>query len=87
MTFEIKRNVPMPETVVREKRASKYPFADMNIGDMFFVARRDGELKHTLQNRLSNVARAKFLAMGRRFIVRSITNDDGVQGVGVWRIS
>lgn len=32
--FKIEKNVPIPE---RPSPISKYPFADMNVGDSFFV--------------------------------------------------
>lgn len=40
-TFKIEKGIPMPE-VVQPKRLKPYPFAEMDIGDSFFVPHEKG---------------------------------------------
>ena len=74
MTYEIQKNVPLPPS----RRAKKYPFDTMAVGDSFFAPvmvsclnssayrfRRGTTLKHT---------------------IRSVI-EDGVAGCRVWRVA
>ena len=76
--FEVRKDVPIP-AAVREgfAKPSKYPFADMAVGDMFFVP---GAKKS-----FSSLASAAGKRLGRKFSTRAVT-DNGVAGIGCWRI-
>lgn len=67
--YRIEKNHPIPE----QKRATKFPWADMEVGDSFFVKGR----KST-----SFAVPRKFRQNG--FKVRAAVRDGGVR---VWRIS
>ena len=74
MTDEIKidRNMPIP---AQARRSSlKYPFADLDIGESFFVPGRTGA-------QLSG-----FISWNRpkKFATRTVI-ENGVKGVRVWR--
>lgn len=74
MLFEIEKGVPMPADQKGKKGSSKYPLADMSIGDSFFVP----------NGRITTVRKAAYQrgpALNRRFSVRTV---DG--GVRVWRV-
>lgn len=76
--FEIRKDVPMPATV-REgfAKPSKYPFGTMEVGDMFFVP--------AAKKSFSSLASAAGKRLGRKFSTRAVT-DEGVEGIGCWRI-
>lgn len=75
--FEVRTDVPIPVTV-REgfSRPSKYPFATMDVGQMFFVP--------DAKKSFSSLASAAGKRLGRKFTTRAVT-DNGVPGVGCWR--
>lgn len=90
---EVLKNVPIPKTVrMIAPVRRKYPFDDMEVGDMFFVPNKS---KNTLATHASTVGKA----LGRKFVTRltymvetpdgweqaNPTDLDAVQGVGVWR--
>lgn len=77
MTYEIRKDVPIP-TTVREgfAKPSKYPFASMEVNDMFFVP---GAKKS-----FSSLASAAGKRLNRKFSTRAVT-DNGVAGIGCWR--
>lgn len=91
--LEVNKNVPIPK-LARAALPSrrKYPFEEMEIGDMFFVPNKD---KNTLTTHASAMGRQ----LKRKFITRLTTMrmtsegwalcDPGqakaVQGIGVWR--
>lgn len=75
MSFTIEKNVPIPENRGRQAGSSKYPFAEMEIGDSFFT-----QTKHN-----SVYVRARQYAKthtGYAFAVRK----EG-EGCRVWRIA
>ena len=92
--FAVQKKVPLPQairTAAHPRR--KYPFEDMEVGDMFFVPNRD---KNTLATHASTVGKT----LGRRFVTRlthmaqdingvwhpvEATHNAAVQGIGVWR--
>ncbi len=91
MTYPIQSNVPKP-LPAREARRRKYPFREMEVGDMFFVPSRT-------TNTLMNLASREGRALGRKFSTRlcwmrstpqgwveCLPDADGaVQGIGTWR--
>lgn len=75
--FDVRKNIPIPETT-REgfSRPSKYPFATMEVDDMFFVP---GAKKS-----FSSLVSANGKKLKRKFVTRTVTVD-GVVGLGCWR--
>ena len=91
MVLPIQKRVPVP----RQRRTvprTKYPFEQMEVGDMFFVPDLD---KNTLVTYVSAVG----IELGRRFTTRltymvqrkkqwvpaTADTPKAVRGVGVWR--
>lgn len=85
--FEIEKDVPIPET--RQGRGSKYPFAEMEVGDSFLVEPEedpnlgvvDEEEYAKVRGRVSNVAYKYGKDHDKKFTVRQ--TDEGVR---VWRV-
>lgn len=78
--FSIEKNIPIP---LKQTRGSKYPFADMEVGDSFFIP----ELSlGSVSGNVSKNARALGIKMETR-PVREKDPDTGkeVDGVRVWR--
>jgi hypothetical protein len=92
--FQLQRNVPIPSTIRpnAKGRRKKYPFEDMKVGDMFFVANKT---KNTLGTHVSLVGKE----LGRTFATRltymrehngkwqpcEADEDGATLGIGVWR--
>ena len=76
--FDVRKDIPIP-AAVREgcSKPSKYPFADMDVGDMFFVP---GAKKS-----FSSLASAAGKRLSRKFSTRAVT-DNGTDGIGCWRV-
>jgi len=76
MSYKIDKNVPIPEDVhsAGEKRAT-YPFADLEIGDSFFV-----EGKTTMTSTLNSASRR----LGFKFASK-VEVVNGVEGLRIWR--
>lgn len=76
--FETRAGIPIPATV-REgfSKPSKYPFKTMEVGEMFFVP----EAKKSF----SSLASAAGKRLGRKFSTRAV-EDNGVAGIGCWRV-
>lgn len=90
---EVQKNVPVPKVLKASAAVRrKYPFEDMEVGDMFFVP---GKNKNTLTTHASTVGKS----LKRKFITRlthmtetvegwkQATPDTpgAIQGIGVWR--
>jgi hypothetical protein len=73
----IDKGIPVPPLRMRH---SKYPWAEMVVGDSFFIEAAAADLKARAAN-LSRGATSAGKQLGRRFTVRKA---DG--GVRVWRI-
>lgn len=73
--YKIEKSIPKPT-----KRQPKYPFADMEVGDSFFV----GETGAAIQSRLSSSAayRGK-KGQGVFTVQKDVT--DGIDGYRIWR--
>lgn len=92
MTFPVQKHVPIPRKA-RSVTRFKYPFREMEIGDMFFVP-------EMTENTLVQYVSAAGKELGRRFTTRltymvlkrkqwvpADANTPGaVQGIGVWRV-
>lgn len=72
--ISIDKNVPLPEGVARE---TKWPFADMEVGDSFFAA------GHT-SNQMTNAASHWRKKKGWAFACRNV-EEQNVKGARVWR--
>lgn len=76
--FDVRKDIPLPATV-REgfAKPSKYPFATMDVGDMFFVP--------NAKKSFSSLASAAGKRLSRKFSTRAVS-DGGVDGIGCWRV-
>lgn len=73
----IDKNVPMPES----RGSSRYPYADMEVGDSFFIATRGvDELGTARRLRGSSFTYGK--KVGKKFSVRKMG-----EGFRVWRVA
>lgn len=77
--FKIETGVPMPSQSHRRVRG--YPFADMGVGDSFFVAAEGGETLKVVQSRLSAALARQCRRNGWKYVTRQV--DGGVRG---WRV-
>jgi hypothetical protein len=91
--FEIQKNVPVPKTRRLNAPPRKYPFREMEVGDMFFVPNKT-------KNTLMTLASTEGRNLGRKFSTKLcfMFNHAGhwepcepgtrgaIQGVGVWRV-
>jgi len=77
MTFEIEKNVPMPEPW--RKRGSKYPVETMHIGDSFLVP---GKYERVRSSLLSLARRISAKTLGPPIRLSFRTEGDSVR---VWR--
>lgn len=76
--LEVRKDIPLPVAVRNGfSKPSKYPFAVMEVGDMFFVA--------NAKKSFSSLASAAGKRLSRKFSTRAVT-DNGVDGIGCWRI-
>lgn len=80
MSFEIIKNVPMPEP-----NKQKYNFDAMEVNDMMFIPIEEGEHHTKAQNKVSSAAAGWGKRRGRKFATQVIKHD-GKLGVGLWRI-
>ena len=79
MTFEIEKEIPIPP-LRREDR--KYPFADMDVGDSFFI-RFSVEARKKNQSKIgAAIGGYSRRNSGKKFSARCV---DG--GIRVWRIA
>ena len=76
--IKIEKGIPYPLNRARPPRFAKYPWAEMEVGDSFFVlgARRDS---------LASVCSSAGARLKRTF--RCLVEDDGaLRGIRVWRL-
>jgi hypothetical protein len=92
--YVVQKNIPIPAPIAGPRAAGrrKYPFEQLDVGDMFFVPNR-------AKNRLTTHASTVGKQLGRSFRTRLLymvdnggawapaTKDtpDAVLGIGVWR--
>lgn len=72
--FMIEKGVPVEET--GGGRRMKYPFAEMEIGDSFFVPKPPSSLRQTVKDGGKRI--------GRTFVCGNAIKD-GVKGMRIWR--
>lgn len=85
--YIIDSNIPLPASV-RRGRGSTYPFADMQVGDSFFVPTKDEVEDKRAMGRLTAATRtfrkADASRANIRFSIRPVT--EGIKnGVRIWR--
>lgn len=87
MSYDLFDDIEMPKRVSRGP-VSKFPFADMNVNQSFYVTPNAGETNEKLLRRMrSNAARARKSLGDRKFAVRVTTHPSTQEPcVGVWRI-
>lgn len=80
MTIEVKSNVPLPTRGSGRDWKTKYPFARMDVGDMFEIEDPDSKKAAT---RLQSAGRnfAKRTGLPWKFAVRTTP-----KGAGIWRV-
>lgn len=76
--FQIESGIPIPPR--RSPNIAVYPFAEMNVGDSFFVPKSDGGTVTAALSRVQSAAGAHSRRHGGKFSIRR--QDDGVR---VWR--
>jgi hypothetical protein len=77
-TYEVISGIEIPPARRNGRRGSKYPFATMPVGDMFFIPAEEVPKSFSSQR---NAAQRR---LGRKFVSRTVTLD-GREGVGCWR--
>jgi hypothetical protein len=75
---DIEKNVPLPIRV----KPSKYPWAEMQVGDSFLFLPQDGESTRDTQLRACNAASQWGRRHTTRFTVRTLKDGN----VRVWRV-
>ncbi len=81
--IEIDKGVELPPRARGKGAGVKYPFADLKIGDSFFVPLASGRTQYTHVNAVGGSARswARTQGNGFEFAVRR----EGDKGARVWR--
>ncbi len=77
-TYEVISGIEIPPVQRVGRRGSKYPFATMPVGGMFFVPAEDVPKSFSSQR---NAAQRR---TGHKFVARMVTLD-GREGMGCWR--
>lgn len=75
--YKVHSGVPLPAVKRSGTRASKYPFATLEVGEMFFVPAPP----KTFSSQVTAAGRR----LGRKFAVRAVSVE-GQAGVGCWRV-
>ena len=78
MSIEIHRNIPIPKKV----SSTKYPFAEMQSGDCFFVTPDKGQPLIKTQSAVLTAARA---ALGAGQVITRKVVQNGAEQLGVWK--
>ena len=90
--YDVQKSIPKPKTWRPNQPPRKYPFHEMEVGDMFFVPNK---AKNMMMNRASEAGKT----LGRRYSTKvcfmklvkgfwkicDVTDAGAVQGIGVWR--
>lgn len=87
MSYDLFDDIEMPKRVSRG-RVSKFPFADMNVNQSFYVTPNAGvTLEKALKRVTGSAARARKSLGDRKFAVRMANHPSTLEPcVGVWRI-
>jgi hypothetical protein len=78
--YKIDTHVPLPKMRGAGGKGNyKYPWNEMEVGQSFFVP-------DTTIGRFYSQTRAAAKRYSKKFIARSWVNDDGAEGVRIWRV-
>lgn len=77
-SYEVHPGIEIPPVQRIGRRGSKYPFATMSVGEMFFIPTDEVPKSFSSQR---NAAQRR---LGYKFVSRMVTLD-GREGVGCWR--
>lgn len=75
--FTIQRNIPFPTRI----RGSKYPVQKLNVGESFFVSKEEAK-----QATVSACCKRMANRSNFKITIRRV-DEDGVEGVRVWRVA
>lgn len=91
MTYHVQKNVPMPRSR-RTVPRRKYPFEEMEVGDMFFVPNLSENTLVTYVSAVGQELNRKFatrltymVQKKKQWVPAAEDTPGAVQGVGVWR--
>lgn len=79
-SFTIDQGIPLPS----KARSSKYPFADMSVGDSFFIAESSDQTTFRAKSSVYSAMTKYAKATGTKYTIRSVS-ENGVNGLRVWR--
>lgn len=84
--YKVEANVPLIKKGT--KNALKYPWAEMKVGDSFFVPVGTNTTIYALGNSLYHSGRTWLLRHGLKHltIAKRTATEDGVKGVRVWLV-
>jgi hypothetical protein len=87
-SFKIQSNVALP-TISRAPREQKYPFAELEIGDSFFIAGAKANTVHSATTRFIDLGNPtfKFTTRVTKEVVDGEEELGEQEGVRVWRIA
>jgi hypothetical protein len=80
--IEIENDIPIPPKTPKAGRKGAYPFAELEVGQSFFVPAPPGKTNRQLQMAISGSAQHITKKTGHRFTSRTV---DG--GIRVWRFA
>ena len=80
--IEIESGIPIPATKRPGGRRSTYPFADLDVGQSFFVPNQPGKTNRQLIMAISGAAQHITRKTGHRFTSRTLEG-----GIRVWRFA
>lgn len=76
--FPIEQGVPIPRLAPHRL----YPFGDMDVGDSFFIALKEGEFKAMTIRKVRSAASYYGRRNGKKYVTRRVSG-----GLRVWRIA
>lgn len=83
--YKIDTNVPLP-TPRGRPAAFPFPFADMQVGDSFFVPTAEGDLRKVRNRLASSIVRFRQkVDINAKFSTR-VVDEESVNGIRVWRV-
>jgi len=81
--IRVDKNVPAPDKK-ETSGATKYPWAQMEVGDSFFQSPREHEDQQRCRNRLASLAYNRRVHQQEYRVYKVI--EDGVPGARIWRV-
>lgn len=84
MDYKIEKKVPIPTQKGRRRGTSKYPFAEMNVGDSFTIPYdKNKDTYWTKQTSLKQSARRWALLNGKKWDFQTTKEEHTIR---IWRI-